>query len=226
MCPGFESLIRHHNSAALALPSAAGAPRGERSRQAMQFIGDYSVDAGVCDRLVELHRACDREGLVRRGGMYRGGDVVTDVNKKDSFDVRVDSIPDQLQQRYDLAAYYKELQRCVELYLGQHPVLRKVGTFRITESPSLQHYRPGGGFKLEHFERASLAASSRMLVWMTFLNDVTDGGGTRFVYQDTTVDARRGRTLIWPPDFTHTHAGVVSPTQHKYIITGWFNFVE
>jgi hypothetical protein len=28
---------------------------------------------------------------------------------------------------------------------------------------------------------------------MTFLNDVTDGGGTRFVYQDRTFDARRGR---------------------------------
>ena len=50
-------------------------------------------------------------------------------------------------------------------------------------------------------------------------------GGTRFVYQDVTFEARKGRTLIWPPDFTHTHAGVVSPTQHKYIITGWLNFV-
>jgi len=28
-------------------------------------VGDFSIDAAVCDRLVELHRACDRKGLVQ-----------------------------------------------------------------------------------------------------------------------------------------------------------------
>ena len=191
----------------------------------MQFIGDFSIDAQVCERLIGLHRACDRKGLVGRGAISRAGKVVTDLEKKDSFDVRVDSIPAGLQEEYGVARYYAELQRCVDQYLQQHPILQKAGMFRMTESASLQHYRPGGGFKLEHFERACLAASSRMLVWMTFLNDVTQGGGTRFPYQNVTVEARRGRTLIWPPDFTHTHVGVVSATEHKYIITGWFNFV-
>ena len=191
----------------------------------MQFIGDFKIQPEVCDRLVELHRACDRQGLVKRGAMSRAGQLVTDPDKKDSFDVAVDRIPPELQERYGMAAYYAELQRCLEQYVEQHPLLKQVGTYKVTESPSLQHYRPGGGFKMPHFERACLAASSRMLVWMTFLNDVTDGGGTHFVYQKATVEARKGRTLLWPTDFTHTHAGEVSPTQHKYIITGWFNFV-
>jgi len=60
---------------------------------------------------------------------------------------------------------------------------------------------------------------------MTFLNDVLDGGGMRFVYQKHTFDAKQGRTLIWPSDFTHTLVGVVSETQHKYIITGCMNYV-
>lgn len=191
----------------------------------MRFIGDFSIDPQICDRLVELHRACDRQGLVKRGGLGRAGQVVTDVAKKDSFDLAVDNVPGELQERYGVPLYYKELQRCVEQYVQQHPLLSKVGLYKVTESPSIQHYRPGGGFRLEHFERACLAASTRMLVWMTFLNDVTDGGGTRFVYQQSTFDARKGRTLIWPTDFTHTHVGVVSGSQHKYIITGWFNFV-
>ena len=78
---------------------------------------------------------------------------------------------------------------------------------------------------MPHFERSNYANTTRMLVWMTYLNDVTDGGGTHFVYQKHTFEAKRGRTLIWPSDFTHTHAGVVSPSQHKYIITGWLNYV-
>lgn len=69
-----------------------------------------------------------------------------------------------------------------------------------------------------------METTTRMLVWMTYLNDVTDGGGTKFIYQDETVQARKGRTLIWPSDFTHTHVGVVSPAQDKYIITGWLNY--
>lgn len=190
----------------------------------MQFIGDYTIDGAICDRLIALHRACDQKGLVRRGAIGRGGEAVVSLHKKDSFDVTVSMIPDALFAEFGVPAYYAALQRCLEQYLAAHPILAKVGRFGVTESPTIQHYRPGGGFKMEHFERTGFATTTRMLVWMTFLNDVDDGGGTRFVYQDATIEARRGRTLIWPPDFTHTHVGVVSERDHKYIITGWMNY--
>jgi prolyl 4-hydroxylase len=190
----------------------------------VQFVGDFMIDHAVCDRLVELHRACDRKGLVKRGRMGKGGNLVVDPEKKDSFDVSVDLVPQELLQQYGIDRYYAELQRCLQQYVEQHPLLKQVGKFRVTESPAIQHYRPGGGFKMPHFERSGYGTTTRMLVWMTYLNDVTDGGGTQFVYQKHTFEAKKGRTLIWPSDFTHTHAGVVSPTQHKYIITGWMNF--
>jgi len=192
----------------------------------MQFIGEFSVEPQICERLIELHRACDRKGLVKAGRLYARGqeEAVVDLEKKASFDVRVGDLPEELQNEYGIPLYIRELQRCTQEYLQRFPHLAKVA-FKVTESPLIQHYRPGGGFKAEHFERTNAATATRVLVWMTFLNDVTDAGGTRFVYQDQTFAARRGRTLIWPPDFTHTHVGVVSPSQHKYIITGWFNFV-
>jgi hypothetical protein len=61
---------------------------------------------------------------------------------------------------------------------------------------------------------------------MTYLNDVTDGGGTEFFHQNITTTAVKGKTLIWPSDWTFTHRGQVSPTQDKYIITGWFSFMQ
>ena len=190
----------------------------------MQFVGDFLIDGAVCDRLIELHRACDRKGLVKRGRMGKGGSLVVNPEKKDSFDVSVDLVPAELLSEYGIERYYAELQRCLQLYVEQHPMLKQLGKFRVTESPAIQHYRPGGGFKMPHFERSGYATATRMLVWMTYLNDVTDGGGTHFVYQKHTFEAKKGRTLIWPSDFTHTHVGVVSPNQHKYIITGWMNF--
>jgi hypothetical protein len=60
---------------------------------------------------------------------------------------------------------------------------------------------------------------------MTYLNDVHDAGGTEFFHQKLTVLPRKGLTLIWPADWTHTHRGIVSPTEEKYVITGWFDFV-
>ncbi len=191
----------------------------------MKFIGDFSIDPQICDRLVELHRVCERRGLVKRGHVYVEGDgAKVDRERKDSFDLPLALVPEALQKEYGALEYQRELQRCTMEYSRRFSKLERC-RFAIRESPAIQHYRPGGGYKEEHWERTDITSVTRALVWMTFLNDVTDGGGTRFVYQEATFDARKGRTLIWPPDFTHTHAGVVSPTQHKYIITGWFNFV-
>ena len=57
---------------------------------------------------------------------------------------------------------------------------------------------------------------------MTYLNDVTDGGETEFMYQKLKIKPKKGLTLIWPADWTHTHRGIPSMTQVKYIATGWY----
>ena len=88
---------------------------------------------------------------------------------------------------------------------------------------NLQYYPPGGGFKTWHSERINPIASKRVFVFMTYLNDVEDGG-TDFYYQKLTTPAKKGLTLIWPTDFTHTHSGQISDTHEKYIITGWFGY--
>ena len=61
---------------------------------------------------------------------------------------------------------------------------------------------------------------------MTYLNDISDRGGTAFFHQKLEVQPEKGLTLIWPADWTHTHRGVVSMTEEKYIITGWCVFKE
>ena len=56
--------------------------------------------------------------------------------------------------------------------------------------------------------------------------DVDDGGETEFHWQQLKVKPVKGKTVIWPTDFTHLHRGIVSPTEDKYIATGWFNFLD
>lgn len=192
----------------------------------MDFIGEYQIEPEICDNLIALFKKCNERGIVQEGMLGTADGGVVDKSKKDSEDLGIVVVPDDLLERYQMPAYYGALKNCVDQYINDYSALAKVGPFIIGESPIIQHYKPGGGYKHEHFERTGWETATRMLVWMTYLNDVTDAGGTRFVYQDKEVSARKGKTVIWPSDFTHLHAGVVSPTQDKYIITGWLNFAN
>jgi hypothetical protein len=82
------------------------------------------------------------------------------------------------------------------------------------------------GFYEYHSERTSAKndyGAARHLVFMTYLNDVSNGG-TEFYHQKLITQAEKGLTLIWPVDWTFTHRGVISPDQEKYITTGWYDF--
>ena len=124
--------------------------------------------------------------------------------------------------------YVKALTACMIKFKVKYPYCIPDGSeVKLIEDISLQHYKPKGGYHRYHFERSAdfKPISTRHLVFMTYLNTVTDKGGTEFYHQEMTTDAVEGNTVIWSSDWTHTHRGVPSPTQDKYIITGWYNLV-
>ena len=88
----------------------------------------------------------------------------------------------------------------------------------------LDFYKKGGGYKVTHYERADRHTANRQLVYMVYLNTLKNGG-TYFPYQNKTLNAVKGKLVIWPADFTHPHVGVISNDEEKYIATGWFEIV-
>ena len=66
--------------------------------------------------------------------------------------------------------------------------------------------------------------ATRHLVFMTYLNTVTDGGETEWFHQQIKIQPRKGLTVMWPVDWTHVHRGVPSKTQTKYVTTGWYTY--
>ena len=73
-----------------------------------------------------------------------------------------------------------------------------------------------------HYERGGKAVADRQVVYMLYLNTVKDEGGTIFPHQKVHIKAIKGDLILWPADFTHPHAGIISNTEQKYIATGWF----
>ena len=123
---------------------------------------------------------------------------------------------------YPTNLYLTDLQKCLLNYCTRYPQANEVQEFGVTHY-NIQYYPPGGGFKKLHCERGSEGRGKRHLVFMTYLNDLPNGG-TEFHYQNIKTEAKKGLTLIFPTDWTHSHKGVISKTHEKYIVTGWYHY--
>ena len=186
------------------------------------FIGQYYLpDVSIGDNVIDYYELTDGK---REGTMYLLDNHVVDKSQKDSVDlvVPINGIVSET-----LSIYFNGLQKCLNKYIDEYNYSNTSAPFSLEDTFKIQKYNPNGAFHSWHFERgsATFPVNNRHLVFMTYLNDVTDGGETEFYYQGTKVQPRKGLTLIWPADWTHTHRGIPSATQTKYIITGWLNYI-
>ena len=182
------------------------------------FIGGWFIDKTICDDLVKYFKDTPNK-FKSKGYVFNYGRNMINKKVKDSLDLPISS--KQLSPPFK--NYRDKLQDCLEKYLSRYPESNELERFNINDDYNIQYYKPKGGFKKWHCERGGLLDVKRILVFMTFLNDAPDGG-TMFKYQKLTIPAKKGLTLIWPTDFTHTHKGQISKTHEKYIITGWYSF--
>ena len=188
------------------------------------FIGSWILDdLSICDRLIDYveDKEAKKQGEVTRGvvGFQDSGKIGIDKETKVSFERRL-SFEHKVCCDYSI-----ELQKCLNLYLKDYPFADKVAAFNDgVDQGNVQKYPKGGGFFKFHTERASLLYASRHLVYMPYLNDVTEGGETEFPTQKIKFQPRAGDVLVWPAYWTHPHHGITSETQTKYIITGWYSF--
>jgi len=185
------------------------------------FIGAWMLDdMSVCDELIKVHSS-EFEELGNIGCFQKsvgGSEPFVDKNIKDSLDL---TLPTFHSTNYK---YVIELQKVLFAYISKYPRAEYCPKFQI-ESTNIQKYPKGGGYHQWHTERNGNNSSvMRHLVFMTYLNDVEDGGETEFMYQKLKVKPKKGLTLIWPVDWTHTHRGIPSMTEEKYIMTGWYTF--
>ena len=138
------------------------------------------------------------------------------------MDIRVEPIDLELEGCEVFSDYFTVLKDCYQDYCCQWDFLNMFMAQTHIGSFNLQRYNPGGHFAEVHSERTSLTKLHRILVWITYLNDIEEAGETEFVHYGLKVKPRMGRTLIWPAEWTHAHRGNPT-TATKYIITGWFN---
>ena len=192
------------------------------------FIAGGYIDETVCDNLVSYFEKCKYKEIGKVGYTLPTEEDVVALNEhifpnvKKSTDL---GIQIGINEDKEPKEYIEQLNSVLELYkLKYHYCNEGQGKWNIVENWNIQRYKPGEGFYSWHTERIGLINSNRHLVFMTYLNNVTDGGETEFFYQKMKIKPKKGLTIIWPAGFTHTHRGITSDTETKYIATGWYGY--
>ena len=187
---------------------------------------ENALSPSFCRSIIELFEI-DKERQ-HRGVIRKEGEIIPADDHKTSTDISFS--PNDLQDE----RWGKPLQRIIntveearqdwitQYYMG----MDRLDPFEINFMFNIQRFLPGEGYHAFHCERASWETRDRVGVWMIYLNDVYDRGWTEFFYQQHYEIPKAGKIVCSPSDFTHTHRGIVSPTETKYILTGWFTFVN
>lgn len=107
-----------------------------------------------------------------------------------------------------------------------HSLMRLIVSNYFRLGPlNILRYRAGeGGYRHWHaeiFPDAQCESLHRLLFFIYYLNDVEAGGETEFLFQDVRIQPRKGKLIIAPAGFTHTHRGNIPQSGDKYIVSSW-----
>ncbi len=181
------------------------------------FIGSWKITDDILTNKI-INFFDNNQQLQQKGRVYKADSD----NIKNSIDITVRPNDLQIEEYKFLNEYIHTLNIMLLKYFEKYKILSNfkldMGAFNI------QKYQKGGHFMGVHSERMGVFNMDRVFAWMTYLNDVEEGGSTFFPHFDLRIKPEKGRTLIWPSEWTHAHCGEIVESNEKYIITGWFEF--
>tara|TARA_R100000388_G_C7232712_1_gene155734 strand:- start:118 stop:747 length:630 start_codon:yes stop_codon:yes gene_type:complete len=186
---------------------------------APHFIGEYknALTNKFCDLLVNFaDRVVDGSGDSIREDPESYGHA----NYRKDWALFINDDPKK--QRIVNEALDACLKNYTDEYMGVYYSGKVISIYQ-----KLQVSPPTGGFHGWHCEHSGFESMERVLAWMFYLNDMPDGEGeTEFLHQRCRIKPEKGKCVIFPASFTHTHRANPPLTQNKYILTGWWNLAQ
>ena len=185
------------------------------------FIGCWNINNDkLCENIIQFF---ENSTDLQVAGTTGAG---VNTNIKKSTDIVINPIHLKETKYLLFNDYFKSLFECFNDYKDQYPFLKIFANKLNIGQFNLQRYLAGDHFAQLHSERTNIGTIHRLFAWMTYLNDVDDGGTTDFDLYKIKIKPEKGKTLIWPAEWTHAHTGSVLKSGKKYIITGWMHFTN
>jgi hypothetical protein len=184
------------------------------------FIRSYKniFDSEFCDYVVDLFEKSVLAGLT---ATRQQSENEFKLRKDDTSLNIYDCLSVDLKYSSFAMQFIEAAKNICKNYQKEFGVLENGDNLNII-GLRVQKTEIGGGYHIWHCENNIKSVSNRILVYTLYLNDVTDGGETEFLYQSVRVKPEKGNFVIFPAGFTHTHRGNPPLSNNKYIVTGWF----
>ncbi|MFT3906325.1 MAG: 2OG-Fe(II) oxygenase [Steroidobacteraceae bacterium] len=186
------------------------------NEQLRHYVRVYDQDLApeLCGRLI------DSFGALQRFQQNNGRNVRRGLEESEWTELNVTRLAD--------AGFVALFRGFVDRALDRYN--RDVGlSIPIPNTPSIadlvmKRYRPGGQERFQlHFDAIAHVAN-RYLVVLWYLNDVAQGGETRFPQLDLSIAPKAGRLLVFPPYWMYQHDGAPPISGDKYILSTYLLF--
>lgn len=176
---------------------------------------DHNLDTPLCQRLIEsfngLERFQSRNGRGVRAGLENSAWSELNVTK--------------LSDAVFLNMFRQIIDAALVRYNADIGLAMAIPNSARFSNLIMKRYSPGGDRFQLHFDAINHVAN-RYLVLMWYLNDVAQGGETRFPQLDCSVQPKTGRLLIFPPYWMYQHEGLPPVSGDKYIISTYLLFED
>ena len=114
-------------------------------------------------------------------------------------------------------------QKLVSQYIEKFPAIKMTSTPWILHPYTFKHFPPGYSFAGWHSEH-DISNPFRVLSILIYLSD--HNCGTEF-YNGEVVKSIKGRALVFPGSWTHTHRGQVCPDKKsRFILSAYGNLQQ
>jgi len=120
--------------------------------------------------------------------------------------------------------FYARIDEYLARYNASLPMTLPVPNRPKLEDLRIKRYSSAARDQFQpHFD-AGDAHMNRYMVFLWYLNDVTEGGETGFPDLGIKVQARAGRLLMFPPYWMFQHVGFAPISNDKYIVSTYMLF--
>jgi|TARA_B100001059_G_C17600508_1_gene459285 hypothetical protein len=186
-------------------------------------VADFKFPDELCDGAIELFE----ETLNTKpagsqnnpaGGVYDSSSIYMAADRQDQVLELHKLSPPTIAKEIN-----NYLTDALNAYMKKYAVLTTPYTGLFSLRQKMQKTAIAGGFHSWHCENYDMGLSETVLAWSIYLNDVHEGGETEFLYQSERIKPEKGKIVLFPAGFMHSHRGNPPISNEKYIVTGWFH---
>ena len=135
--------------------------------------------------------------------------------------------PEQIESHQNFHQYFNQVifKTILPIYYNKYPSLWESTNQCECNYFKIQKTNPGEGYHQWHYEWSTKKSMiDRWGVWTLYLNDIEEGGETEFLHLHKRVQPKKGKLVIFPSGFSHTHRGNPPLKESKHIVTGWLSY--